>query len=103
MADSIVETIIVKLGLDVSSYNPDADKAVKKTDNLSKTMGKADDVASNLGKKLAKVFTTSAILVGIGKMVDQVAKLNDQLFFLEKNLGMSSKTIQAWQNASGLS
>lgn len=101
MADSIVETIIVKLGLDVSSYNPDADKAVKKTDNLSKTMGKADDVASNLGKKLAKVFTTSAILVGIGKMVDQVAKLNDQLFFLEKNLGMSSQTIQAWQNAAG--
>ena len=101
MADSIVETIIVKLGLDVSSYNPDADKAVKKTDNLSKTMGKADDIASNLGKKLAKVFTTSAILVGIGKMVDQVAKLNDQLFFLEKNLGMSSQTIQAWQNAAG--
>ena len=101
MADSIVETMIVKLGLDVSSYNPDADKAVKKTDNLSKTMGKADDIASNLGKKLAKVFTTSAILVGIGKMVDQVAKLNDQLFFLEKNLGMSSQTIQAWQNAAG--
>lgn len=101
MADSIVETIIVKLGLDVSSYNPDADKAVKKTDKLSNSMGKADDVASNLGKKLAKVFTTSAILVGIGKLVDEVAKLNDQLFFLEKNLGMSSQTIQAWQNAAG--
>lgn len=101
MADSIVETIIVKLGLDVSSYNPDADKAVKKTDKLSNSMGKADDVASNLGKKLAKVFTTSAILVGIGKLVDEVAKLNDQLYFLEKNLGMSSQTIQAWQNAAG--
>jgi hypothetical protein len=101
MAESIVETIIVKLGLDVSSYNPDTEKAIRKTDGLTKSMGKADDFAGKLAKSLAKAFTTSAILIGIGKIVDQVAKLNDQLFFLEKNLGMSSQTIQAWQNAAG--
>lgn len=101
MASSIVEELIVKLRLDVSSYNPDADKAVKKTDQLSGSMEKTDKKASGLGKSLARVFASSAILVGIGKMVDQVAKLNDQLFFLEKNLGMSSQTIQAWQNAAG--
>lgn len=101
MADSIVETIIVKLGLDVSSYNPDADKAVKKTDQLTGSLEKTDKKTSAVGKTLARVFASSAILVGIGKLVDEVAKLNDQLFFLEKNLGMSSQTIQAWQNAAG--
>lgn len=101
MADSIVETIIVKLGLDVSSYNPDADKAVKKTDQLTGSLDKTDKKTSAVGKTLTRVFASSAILIGIGKIVDGVAKLNDQLFFLEKNLGMSSQTIQAWQNAAG--
>lgn len=100
MADSIVETIIVKLGLDVSSYNPDADKAVKKTDKLTDSLGNTDKKAGVVGKTLTRVFSSSAILIGIGKLVDQIAKLNDEVFFLEKNLGMSSQTIQAWQGAA---
>ena len=100
MADSIVETIIVKLGLDVSSYNPDADKAVKKTDKLTDSLGNTDKKAGVVGKTLTRVFASSAILIGIGKLVDQIAKLNDEVFFLEKNLGMSSQTIQSWQGAA---
>lgn len=101
MAENIVESIIVKLGLDGSQYNREAEKAKKSNDSLNKSVGETDKVVGAVTKTIAKWFSILAVGTGVAKMIDQVQKLNDELFFLEKNLGMSANTIKNWQGAAG--
>lgn len=101
MAENIVESIIVKLGLDGSQYNREADKAIGKNDKLNKSVGDTDKAVGAVTKTLAKWFSVLAVATGVTKMIDEVQKLNDELFFLEKNLGMSSQSIKNWQGAAG--
>lgn len=101
MAENIVESIIVKLGLDGSQYNREADKAVSKNEKLNKSVSDTDKVVGTVTRTLAKWFSVMAVATGVVKMIDEVQKLNDELFFLEKNLGMSSSSIKNWQGAAG--
>lgn len=101
MAENVVETIFVKLGLDGTAYNRDADKAVKTNDKLNKSIKNTDKAVSGVAKKLGGFFSAIAVATGVSKLIDEVAKLNDELFHLEKNLGMSSQSIKAWQGAAG--
>lgn len=100
MAENIVESIIVKLGLDGSQYNREADKAVGKNKKLTESVSETDKVVGNVTKTLARWFSVAAAATGLVKLVDQVQKLNDELYFLERNLGMSSQTIKNWQGAA---
>lgn len=101
MAENIVESIIVKLGLDGSQYNREAEKAKKSNDSLNKSVSETDKVVSKVTGTIAKWFSLLAVGTGVLKMIDQVQKLNDELYFLERNLGMSSSTIKNWQGAAG--
>ena len=128
MATNIIERMFVELGLDFSKYAADADKAVKKNAQLENALGGVEDAskkaekaranlskgqekaikgAAELGKTIAgvtKVMTGmfSAILVstGLGKLVNDVARANNELYFLEKNLGMNARSIRAWQGVA---
>lgn len=100
MADNVVETILVKLGLDASSYNRDTEKAIKQNDKLTKSTEGADKNILALGKTLAKVFGGAVSFMGLKNLIDDVQQLNDELYFLEKNLGMSATTLKAWQGAA---
>ncbi|WHB31241.1 hypothetical protein [Acinetobacter phage P1068] len=101
MAENIVESIIVKLGLDGSQYNREAEKAKSNNDKLNKSVSETDKIVGNVTKTLARWFSVAATATGILKMVDQVQKLNDELYHLERNLGMSASTIKNWQGAAG--
>lgn len=101
MAENIVESIIVKLGLDGSQYNREAEKAKSNNDKLNKSVSETDKIVGNVTKTLARWFSVTAAATGILKMVDQVQKLNDELYHLERNLGMSASTIKNWQGAAG--
>lgn len=101
MAENIVESIIVKLGLDGSQYNREAEKAKSNNDKLNKSVSETDKIVGNVTKTLARWFSVAAAATGILKMVDQVQKLNDELYHLERNLGMSASTIKNWQGAAG--
>lgn len=101
MADNVVETIFVKLGLDGSEYNKEVDKTKKSNDKLNKSVGETDKVVSSTAKTLGKFFGVLATATGVAKMVSEVAKLNDELYHLEKNLNISSKDIKSWQGAAG--
>lgn len=101
MADNVVETIFVKLGLEGSSYNQGVDKVTKNNEKLNKSVGKTDEIVSTVGKTLGRFFTIAATATGIVKLIGEVSKLNDELYHLEKNLGMSSTTIKAWEGAAG--
>lgn len=100
MAENIVESIIVKLGLDGSQYNSEAKKAKDSNDKLNKSIGDTDKVVSAVTGTIAKWFSILAVGTGVLRMIDQVQKLNDELYHLEKNLGMSSNTIKNWQGAA---
>ena len=100
MAENIVESIIVKLGLDGSQYNREAEKAKKQNDGLNKSISETDKAVSAVTGTIAKWFSILAVGTGVLRMIDQVQKLNDELFFLEKNLGMSANTIKSWQGAA---
>jgi len=101
MAENIVESIIVKLGLDGSQYNREAEKAKKTNDDLNKSVSETDKVVGNVTKTLARWFGVMAVATGVAKMIDEVQRLNDELYHLERNLGMSSSTIKNWQGAAG--
>ena len=101
MAENIVESIIVKLGLDGSQYNREAEKAKKTNDGLNKSVSETDKIVGNVTKTLAKWFSVMAVATGVAKMIDEVQRLNDELFHLERNLGMSASTIKNWQGAAG--
>ncbi|QGH74046.1 hypothetical protein BphiR2919_00011 [Acinetobacter phage Bphi-R2919] len=101
MAENVVESIIVKLGLDGSQYNREAEKAKSNNDKLNKSVSETDKIVGNVTKTLARWFSVAAAATGILKMVDQVQKLNDELYHLERNLGMSASTIKNWQGAAG--
>lgn len=101
MAENIVESIIVKLGLDGSQYNREAEKAKKSNDDLNKSVSETDKVVGNVTKTLAKWFSVLAVATGVAKMIDEVQRLNDELYHLERNLGMSAGTIKNWQGAAG--
>lgn len=128
MATNIIERMFVELGLDFSKYAVDADKAEKLNKklekalhgvegaskkvekahaNLTKGQKAAIKEAADLGKAIAgatKAVTGlfSAILVstGLGKLVNDVARANNELYFLEKNLGMNARSIRAWQGVA---
>ena len=101
MAQNIVESIIVQLGLDGSQYNQEAEKAKKSNKELTKSVSETDKVVGNVTKTIARWFSVMAVATGVAKMIDEVQRLNDELFHLEKNLGMSSETIKNWQGAAG--
>lgn len=101
MAENIVEAIFVKLGIDASQYNREADKAIGQNNKLNKSVSDTDKAVSTVTKTLAKWFSVMAVATGVAKMIDEVQKLNDELFFLEKNLGMSASSIKNWQGAAG--
>lgn len=103
MAENVVETILVKLGLDASSFSGDAEKAIKTNDKLNKSVENTDKIVSTVGKTLGKFFGGIASATGLAKLIDEVQKLNDELYFLEKNLGMSATSIKAWQGAAAAS
>uniref|UniRef100_UPI00321B7D30 hypothetical protein n=1 Tax=Chryseobacterium sp. TaxID=1871047 RepID=UPI00321B7D30 len=101
MAENIVESIIVKLGLDGSQYNREADKAIKNNAKLNKSVNDTDKIIGNVTKTIGKWFSVLAVATGVTKLIDEVQKLNDELYFLERNLGMSATTIKNWQGAAG--
>lgn len=110
----IVEQIAVQLGLDAKSYNSEADRATKTSDRLEGKLGDVEKQSASLDKSfagmskaiagatkiLSGLFSAIAVGSGLSKLISDVQKVNNELFFLEKNLGMSTRSIKAWQGAA---
>lgn len=110
----IVEAIAVQLGLDAKSYNTEADKAIRTGDKLEEKLGDVEKQGASLNEQfvglsksiagatkiLGGLFSTIVVSAGLSKLISDVQKVNNELFFLEKNLSMSARTIKAWQGAA---
>ena len=131
MATNIIERLFIEVGLDFSKLASEADKAIatsnklegslsgtekasgkanKALGDLAKGKAKASAGAENLAKGLTKAakvltgfFATLMAATGLNKLINEVQQANNELYFLEKNLGMSAQSIKSWQNAAAAS
>ncbi|REF28681.1 hypothetical protein BDD26_3631 [Xenorhabdus cabanillasii] len=81
---------------ELSEYGDKTKKYKEKTQDWSKSVNVAV-------KALTGLFTTILVSSGLAKLVNDVSRSNDQLYFLSKNLGMNAETIKKWQNVAEMS
>lgn len=117
MSSNIVEAMFVQLGLDAGGYTEDAKKAVDQNNRLEKSLSNTEKQSASSGKSLdvlkgslgsvvkgvAGLAAAIAVGTGLAKLAEDARKANDELYFLEKNLGMSAQSMKAWQGAAAAS
>lgn len=110
MADTVIDSLVVKLGLDSSGFQKGSKKARQE---LNSTKENAKKTAKNLeeeGKRGAEFFNQlrkSAVLFfsaltvgrGFGEFAKYVVNTGAQLDRMSKNLGVSVETLSRWQGA----
>lgn len=114
MASNTVEQIFVELLLNAKGYSKDADDAIRKNDKLEGGLRKTEkqsaatnksltSLVGGIGKVIKGVAGLAAVIAagtGLLKLADEARQANDELNFLSKNLGMSSRDVKAWQGAA---
>lgn len=121
---TIIDALVVTLKLDKGKFSNDAKKATTESDRLAaaiddltaaikgqgdetkKAKKKQDDFTKSVNngiKAVGAFFTTILVSSGLSKLISEVGRTNDQLYFLSKNLGMSATEIKKWQNMAEMS
>ncbi|HHN8422737.1 TPA: hypothetical protein ACRRXX_000997 [Morganella morganii] len=121
---TIIDALVVTLKLDKGKFSNDAKKATTESDRLAaaiddltaaikglgdetkKAKKKQDDFTKSVNngiKAVGAFFTTILVSSGLSKLISEVNRANDQLYFLSKNLGMSATEIKKWQNMAEMS
>lgn len=128
MTTSIVEQMLVEVGLDTSKFASEADKAIKKHQQLEKALTdtekssqKANKAHTELAKKsqdsieqiakmgqelakvtkeLTKFFGTIIGSTGLFKLANDVSRANMEMSKLSDQTGMSTKSLTDWRNAA---
>ena len=121
---TIIDALVVTLKLDKDKFSNDAKKATTESDRLAaaiddltaaikgqgdetkKAKKKQDDFTKSVNngiKAVGAFFTTILVSSGLSKLISEVGRTNDQLYFLSKNLGMSATEIKKWQNMAEMS
>lgn len=121
---TIIDALVVTLKLDKGKFSNDAKKATTESDRLAaaiddltaaikgqgdetkKAKKKQDDFTKSVNngiKAVGAFFTTILVSSGLSKLISEIGRTNDQLYFLSKNLGMSATEIKKWQNMAEMS
>lgn len=128
---TIIDALVVTLKLDNRGFSNEVKKATAENDKLSAAIDNVSDSSADLTitiknqadetKKAAKkqddftksinngikaigaLFATIMASSGLSKLISEIQKSNDQLYFLSKNLGMSAAEIKKWQNMAEMS
>lgn len=111
---TVIDALVVELGLDDSQFTPAQARSVKKLQDLEKAGGKVekenkkfststkDAAKSTEGFTRALTGLLAAIggIVAIKSMIQDFIETNSQLDRLSKNLNVSVSDISAWSNAT---
>ena len=114
MSATIIDALIVELGLDTSKFSTsqktavrqlgDLEKAGDKTEKSTKKISKASKEAAqgidNLSRTVASFLAIIGGTVALKNWISDFIEGNAQLDRLSKNLGLSVPTISAWSNAT---
>lgn len=90
---TIIDSLVVKLGLDSSDFDKGRSKVDKTLDDTDKRVEKA---RNNIGKFLAAIGSVVAIKTFVSNTIDANAALDR----LSKNLDENVESVSAWSNAA---
>ena len=106
---TVIDALVVELGLDVNKFNSGATQAKKGMDGVTKgaksTASSVDGASNALIKGAAAFgafFGAALTISGLNAFVDKVTKMNTELSYTSKNLGTSAQALKEWQNTAEL-
>lgn len=106
MSNNVVETLEVDVKLNSSDYKKRVDELQDMNNELEdsfvelqKEHEKTSKTLNNLLKGVGAFMGALAVATGLEKLVNDTARANDELGFLEKQLNLSANSIKSWQGA----
>jgi len=103
---TIIDSLIVKLGLDNSEFVAKSKKTGETTDKLDKDLKQSaksgSESFSTLSKSAVQFLAIIGGTVAVKRFIEQTVDTNSHLFRLSQNLKESVDTISAWSNATEL-
>jgi len=103
---TIIDSLIVKLGLDNSEFVAKSKKTGETTDKLDKDLKQSAKSGNESFQTLSKGAVQFLAIIGgtvaVKRFIEQTVDTNSHLFRLSQNLKESVDTISAWSNATEL-
>lgn len=103
---TIIDSLIVKLGLDNSEFVAKSKKTGETTDKLDKDLKQSAKSGSESFQTLSKSAVQFLAIIGgtvaVKRFIEQTVDTNSHLFRLSQNLKESVDTVSAWSNATEL-
>lgn len=103
---TIIDSLIVKLGLDNSEFVAKSKKTGETTDKLEKDLKQSAKSGSESFQTLSKSAVQFLAIIGgtvaVKRFIEQTVDTNSHLFRLSQNLKENVDTISAWSNATEL-
>lgn len=100
---TVIDTLLVKLGLDPRDFTKGAkEAAAAQLDLETKTRRSAENQAGYIGKVAAKWLSVAGAILAIKKVtgvIDDVAERTRRLGIDSRNLGESAAAVRNWENA----
>jgi hypothetical protein len=99
---TVIDTLVLELGLDGSKFKTGANSANKDLKNLKGNAEASAKSFKSAAAALAGFFGITLTVAGVERLIDNVTKLQTQLGYMSKNLGMSTQQLKEWQNVAEL-
>lgn len=111
MGDTIIDSLIVKLGLKKDDYDKKRKEVDKSLDDLgeradgagkkvSETAKRGTDGFESMGKSAVKFFALLGGAMAVKNFIRDTIESSSALYRLSKNLNENAETISAWSNAA---
>lgn len=128
MSSHVVEEFLVRIGIDPSAYQRELDKFIASNEKLNDVLEQTENSFDKTTKKskenaketkstttevdkmaiafsgaigsVVRFFGLIATSKAISNLANDIAKSNDKVNFLSKNIGTSSKELYAWSGAA---
>src|SRR5574337_605051 len=105
---TIVDSLILELGIDATKFNEGQKKAVESLRNLQEGADKSlkpvqksfDDLGHTFSLIQGRLLAIGALIatgLGFNRLVQDITKANAELGNLSRTLGMTAKDIDAWE------
>lgn len=103
MAATVIDSLLVTLGLDPSGYKKGAAEAAKSTKAVSESVKVSSEgmvkALEEVGRSVAVLFLGFESVTGLGKFLAGLNNTSANLGLVSKNLGLSVHEVEVWGNA----
>ena len=99
---TIIDSLIVRLGLDTKDYNANKDKVKGGLKELGSEANNTQKQFSNVAIEASKFLAVIGGTVAIQQFIERTIEANSALHRLSVNLGLVTDDVSAWSNAAAL-